>query len=108
MRVVEPEFDVVLPACVGEFSENIGAEHYKILANRIGDYLIQDEIGQGGMGMVYLARDVRLDRQVAFKVLKPEFANNEAFVKRFLREAVAASQVVHPGVVNVTDFGKPL
>ncbi|MFH2007571.1 MAG: protein kinase [bacterium] len=71
-----------------------------------GRFLIEDVIGEGGMGTIYLARHVKLPRAFALKLLKPELAADPDFVARFLREAVAASQVIHPNVVNVTDYGQ--
>jgi serine/threonine-protein kinase len=75
----------------------------QVVADR---FRIEAVIGQGGMGTIYRARHVKLPRAFALKVLKPNLAADPAFVKRFLREAVAASQVVHPNVVNVTDYGQ--
>jgi serine/threonine protein kinase len=75
----------------------------QVVADR---FRIEGVIGQGGMGTIYRARHVKLPRAFALKVLKPSLAADPSFVKRFLREAVAASQVVHPNVVNVTDYGQ--
>ncbi|MDY0004195.1 MAG: serine/threonine-protein kinase, partial [Polyangia bacterium] len=71
-----------------------------------GRFRIESVIGEGGMGMVYLARHLTLRRQVAIKVLKGDYDSDEAFVERFRREAVAASQVAHPNVVAIMDFGQ--
>jgi serine/threonine-protein kinase len=69
-------------------------------------YCIEAFIGEGGMGTVYRAHHVRLPRVFALKLLKPALAADPDFVKRFLREAVTASRVIHPNVVNVTDYGQ--
>ncbi len=69
-------------------------------------FRIEGIIGEGGMGTIYRARHVKLPRTFALKLLKPELAQDADFVARFMREAVAASQVIHPNVVNVTDFGQ--
>jgi serine/threonine protein kinase len=67
----------------------------------LGPYRIQKELGRGGMGAVYLATDTRLERRVALKVMLPEFAANPEARERFLREARAASKVMHDNVVTV-------
>jgi serine/threonine-protein kinase len=69
-------------------------------------YEIHSRIGRGGMADVFLARDRLLDRPVAVKVLFPEYANDPAFVERFRREATAASNLSHPNIVGVYDFGR--
>jgi serine/threonine-protein kinase len=69
-------------------------------------YEIQKRVGRGGMADVFLARDLLLDRQVAIKVLFPEFAVDPNFVERFRREAQAAANLSHPNIVNVYDWGK--
>src|SRR5699024_10194609 len=63
-------------------------------------------IGGGGMANVYLARDTILDRDVAIKVLRPEFANDPEFIERFDREAQAATSLSHPNIVNIYDVGE--
>lgn len=70
---------------------------------RLGKYLLKSKLGQGGMGIVYLATDTRLKRDVAIKVLPKEMTSNEEAVKRFLREARAAARLNHPNVVAVYD-----
>ncbi len=69
-------------------------------------YEIHKRVGRGGMADVFLARDRLLDRQVAIKVLFPEFAIDPNFVERFRREAQAAANLSHPNIVNVYDWGK--
>ena len=69
-------------------------------------YELGRRIGRGGMADVFLARDRLLDRQVAIKVLFPEFAVDPNFVERFRREAQAAANLNHPNIVNVFDWGK--
>jgi len=66
-----------------------------------GQYEIQRELGRGGMGIVLLARDERLDRLVALKVLPPQFAEQADTKERFLREARMAAQLSHPNIVPV-------
>jgi len=69
-------------------------------------YEIHKRIGRGGMADVFSARDLLLDRQVAIKVLFPEFAVDTNFVERFRREAQSAASLSHPNIVNVYDWGK--
>ncbi|MGD8896557.1 MAG: serine/threonine-protein kinase [Acidobacteriota bacterium] len=66
-------------------------------------YEVESELGRGGMGVVYRARDTRLGRPVALKVLAPEFTRDEDRKKRFLQEARAASAVNHPAIAPVYD-----
>ena len=73
---------------------------------RIGTYEIVEPLGAGGMGEVYRARDTRLDRSVAVKVLKAETVANPASVRRFEQEARAASALNHPGIVTIHDTGQ--
>ncbi len=68
-------------------------------------YEIKELIGQGGMANVYKARDTRLNRDVAVKILKQEFMDNEQFLKKFLREAQADARLAHANIVNVYDVG---
>ena len=69
-------------------------------------YLIEERMGIGGMGTVYRARHLLIDRAVAVKVLNPRFVEDEAAQTRFRREAKAAGRLQHPNAVTVTDFGQ--
>ena len=69
-------------------------------------YEIIQSIGEGGMANVYLAHDVILDRDVAIKVLRGDLAGDEKFVRRFQREALAASSLSHPNIVEMYDVGE--
>ncbi|MDD6667948.1 MAG: Stk1 family PASTA domain-containing Ser/Thr kinase [Lachnospiraceae bacterium] len=72
----------------------------------IGDrYEIQEQVGAGGMADVYRAKDHVLERDVAIKVLKPEFAEDKTFVSKFRQEAQAAAGLEHPNIVNIYDVG---
>lgn len=68
-------------------------------------YRLNQLLGQGGMGAVYLATHLGTERPVALKLIAPQFMRNEEFVERFKREARAAGRLRHPNVVDVTDFG---
>lgn len=72
----------------------------------IGDrYEVQEKIGTGGMSDVYRAKDEKLSRMVAIKILKQEFSENDNFVQKFRTEAQAAAGLMHPNIVNVYDVG---
>lgn len=71
-----------------------------------GRYKILDMIGGGGMANVYLAHDMILDRDVAVKVLRMDFAEDEEFIRRFHREAQSATSLAHPNIVNIFDVGE--
>lgn len=73
----------------------------------VGDrYEILERIGTGGMSDVYKAKDHKLNRMVAVKVLKQEFSENANFVSKFRVEAQAAAGLAHPNIVNVYDVGE--
>jgi len=69
-------------------------------------YEIIKSIGEGGMANVYLASDTILNRKVAIKVLRGDLANDEKFIRRFQREAIAASSLSHPNIVEMYDVGE--
>src|SRR5688500_15471705 len=73
---------------------------------RLGPYEIVSRIGAGGMGEVWTARDTRLDRRVAVKVLPPDFAHDAQVKLRFEREARAISQLTHPNICTLHDVGQ--
>lgn len=78
-----------------------------LIGERINDrYKILDFIGGGGMANVYLARDMILERDVAIKILRLDFANDDEFIRRFHREAQSATSLVHPNIVNIYDVGE--
>ncbi len=74
-----------------------------VLADR---YRIHELLGRGGMGAVYRAEHLALGNTVAVKVLRGSHSTHPDIIRRFQREAVAASQIRHPGIVSVTDFGR--
>ncbi len=75
------------------------------IGSQVAGYQIVEQIGRGGMAVVYRAFDSRLDRSVALKILAPELARDAAFRQRFLREMRAAAAVDHPHIVPVFDAG---
>ncbi len=79
----------------------------QLLKEALGDaYTIEGEIGRGGMGVVYRARDARLNRRVAVKVLPPELAFSREIRERFTREAQTAARLAHPHIVPIHDVGE--
>src|SRR5512139_3652881 len=66
-----------------------------------GRYSLERELGRGGMGVVYLAREVRLDRPVAIKLLPPHLGAEPSLRERFLREARTAAKLSHPHIVPI-------
>lgn len=78
-----------------------------VKGQKINDrYEIIKTIGEGGMANVYLAKDTILDRDVAIKVLRGDLASDEKFVRRFQREALSASSLSHPNIVEIYDVGE--
>ena len=72
----------------------------------VGGYRIERMLGRGGMGVVYEAVQVSLDRRVALKVLRPELAEDAAFVERFRREGKVQASLEHPHVLDVYEIGE--
>jgi non-specific serine/threonine protein kinase len=77
-----------------------------LVGQTLGHYQVQSLLGRGGMGEVYLARDPRLDRAVALKILPPDLALDMDRMSRFSREAKAASALNHPNVATIHDIGE--
>lgn len=75
----------------------------KVLAGR---YELFERIGEGGMSVVYKAKDKLLNRFVAIKILKPQFINDHKFIDSFRRESQAAASMSHPNIVNIYDVGR--
>ena len=75
---------------------------------KLGLYEILDPIGAGGMGEVYRARDTKLGREVAIKVLPEAFAENEERLARFEREAKVLAQLNHPGIAHRSSLNFPV
>ncbi|WP_437831012.1 bifunctional serine/threonine-protein kinase/formylglycine-generating enzyme family protein [Sorangium sp. So ce1153] len=77
-----------------------------LIGSCIGQYLIAEEIGRGGMGIVYRAVHQSVGQLAAVKVLSSHFARDESHLRRFANEARALSRVAHPGLVKIFDFGQ--
>lgn len=82
-------------------SQRISREHPSLAAALAGQYALERELGHGGMGIVFLARDLKLDRAVAIKTLLPHLAADIKLRERFLREARAAAKLAHPNIVPI-------
>ena len=80
--------------------------HEDLSGHVVSSYQLMSRLGAGGMGEVYLAHDMKLDRRVALKVLSPEVAADRDRLRRFHQEARAASSLNHPHIVVVHDFGE--
>src|SRR5579859_7205524 len=76
-----------------------------MIGQRLSHYRITEQIGAGGMGVVYRARDEQLDRDVAIKVLPPGSLADDAARKRFRQEALALARLNHPNIATVHEFG---
>ncbi|MEY2881313.1 MAG: hypothetical protein RLZZ15_3693 [Verrucomicrobiota bacterium] len=83
-----------------------GATASGLPASRLGDYELQAELGRGGMGIVFRARQGSLDRIVALKLMHRPLSEERAHAARFLREARVAASLRHPGIVAIYDLGR--
>ena len=93
---LEPGDGITCPYCAHEFT----------ITRQFGNLLLERQLGTGGMGAVYLGRDMTLNRVVAVKVLKPELVSDQKFMATFLREAEITASLNHPNIVQVYAFGQ--
>jgi len=93
---LEPGDGITCPYCAHEFA----------ITRQFGNFLLERQVGSGGMGAVYLGKDVTLNRIVAVKVLKPELVSDQKFMATFLREAEITASLNHPNIVQVYAFGQ--
>ena len=95
--IEEPAFEVM--------AESLENNQAQVVGRTLGHYKILESIGKGGMGEVYRARDTRLGRDVAIKVLPPAFSTDADRLRRFEQEARAASALNHPNILVIHDIG---
>src|SRR6202789_2973055 len=93
---LEPGDGITCPYCTHQFNITL----------QFGNFMLERQLGAGGMGAVYLGRDLTLNRTVAVKVLKPELVSDEKFLNTFLREAEITASLNHPNIVQVYAFGQ--
>jgi serine/threonine protein kinase len=90
---------------VVEASDGLGVEDNLAPGTDVGGYIVDGELGSGGMGVVYSATHPVIGKRAAIKVLKPELSGNPAAVERFIMEARAVNQIGHPNIVDIFAFG---
>src|SRR5262249_1598784 len=76
-----------------------------LIGQTIGNYLVTQKLGEGGMGAVYLAEHPSIGKKVALKVLHNEFSSNQEVAARFFHEAKAVNDIGHPNIVDIIDYG---
>jgi len=79
-----------------------------VIGRRLKQFLIEEQIGAGGMGVVYRAQDETLNRTVAIQVLPPGSIGDQAARNRFRQEASLLARINHPNIATIHDFGQPL
>ncbi len=89
-----------------EIGLNDGAQGTSLPAGQLGGYRLIRELGRGGLGIVYLAKQLSLNRNVALKLVQSRIASSPSAISRFIREAYAAAQLVHHNIVQVYDLGQ--
>lgn len=96
-------FDTVIP-----IEEEVGDDRRATIevGTRLGRYEIISLLGKGGMGAVYLANDTHLDRRVALKLLSEKYTGDKLWLRRFIREAKAASALNHPNIITIHEIGQ--
>ena len=101
------ELFVIYGAAVGVFASHIiwVAKRQVSQAQKLGNYRLKARIGSGGVGEVWLARQLTLGRDVALKVLREQSTRSHETIQRFQREARSASQLKHPNTIRIHDFG---
>src|SRR5687768_18613002 len=77
----------------------------QLIGQTIGNYLVTQKLGEGGMGSVYLAEHPTIGKKVALKVLHAEFASNPEVADRFFTEAKSVNAIGHPNIVDIVDYG---
>src|SRR6185369_3777637 len=76
-----------------------------IIGQTVGNYLVTQKLGEGGMGSVYLAEHPTIGKKVALKILHAEFSSNPEVAERFFTEAKSVNAIGHPNIVDIVDYG---
>ena len=92
-----------LPVTNPDYSEEGGDD---LVGARLGNYILQEVIGRGGMGIVYRAEHIYIHKPAAVKVLHPRYFDNQEAKDRFLHEAQTVSVINHPNIIGINDFGE--
>src|SRR5689334_20031521 len=77
-----------------------------LTVQRVGNYVVREQLGAGGMGSVYLCEHPLIGKRIAIKVLHDEMASNPEVVERFFQEAKSAAEIGHDNIIEVIDFGR--
>jgi serine/threonine-protein kinase len=103
----QPPEDTALPEAAPQSPQSPAQSIDPYVGHTIADrYKVLKKLGEGGMGVVYLAEHVFIEKKVALKVLSEDFARKADLVARFMQEAKAASKIGHENIVDITDFGE--
>ena len=105
-RAISEDSKARTSSAISAADRRTGADDAARAHLRIGGFEILSRLGEGGMGSVYKARQVTMDRIVALKILRPDLARDAEFVKRFSREARASAKLNHPNIMQGIDVGQ--
>jgi serine/threonine protein kinase len=106
LLAAEQQAETVIESPTEELTPDRAATNKSLAGRLVGPYQILSLAGVGGMGEIYLAKDSRLDRRVALKLLSARFTGDETSLRRFVREAKAASALNHPNIITIHDIGQ--
>ena len=105
ISMLDSQGPALTPSSAGARQSGADGKVMEMVERSLGErYDLEQELGRGGMGVVYLARDKQLDRKVALKFLGSLVDNSEEYRQRFIREARSAAKISHPNIVNIYDI----
>jgi serine/threonine-protein kinase len=84
--------------------EELRPKHERLENKVLGSYQLDEVLAEGGMGIIFMAKHIKLGRRVALKMLRPQFSDNRKAVTRFFREARAVNEIQHDNIIEITDF----